>query len=185
MSNFNEGSDMNRSVNLPGVQPSMPESDAPGSGRVQWLRRNPQGQLQAGLDDGSVVTGVIPVRAFPITEPESGYSLVDSEGHEVMWVDRLDELAPDVAFVFEDELQRRDFMPVINRLIGVSSYITPCEWHVLTDRGETRFTLKGEEDIRRLGSGALLITDLHGIHYLLRDMTQLDKAGRKILDRFL
>lgn len=157
----------------------------PINGRVQWLRRNPQGQLQAGLDDGRVVSGVVPVRAFPITDPQSGFSLVDGQGHEIVWVDDLNTLPPDVAYVFDDELQRRDFMPIITRLMGVSSYITPCEWHVLTDRGETRFTLKGEEDIRRLGSGALLITDLHGIHFLLRDMTQLDKTGRKILDRFL
>lgn len=175
----------NGSEPLPAGQDGMGDIAIHGANRVQWLRRNPQGQLQAGLDDGSVISGVVPVRAFPITEPASGYSLVDSQGHEVMWVNRMEELPPDVAFVFEDELQRRDFMPVISRLMGVSSYVTPCEWHVITDRGETRFTLKGEEDIRRLGSGALLITDLHGIHYLLRDMTQLDKAGRKILDRFL
>lgn len=157
----------------------------PGASNIRWLRRNAQGQLQAGLADDTVVTGVIPVRAFPISEPGAGFSLVDPQGHEIMWVDRLDELPADIAFVLGDELQRRDFMPVISRLIGVSSYITPCEWHVQTDRGETRFTLKGEEDIRRLGSGALLITDLHGIHWLLRDLTQLDKTSRKILDRFL
>lgn len=157
----------------------------PGASNIQWLRRNPQGQLQAGLVDGTVVTGVVPVRAFPISEPGEGFSLVDPQGHEIMWVNSLQELPPDIAFVLGDELQRRDFMPVIARLMGVSSYVTPCEWHVQTDRGETRFTLKGEEDIRRLGSGALLITDLHGIHYLLRDLTQLDKASRKILDRFL
>jgi hypothetical protein len=152
---------------------------------VQWLRKTAQGVLQVCFADGSVVNGVTPVRAFPITDPREGFSLVDAHGHEVLWVNRLEELPHDVAFVLGEELQRRDFMPQISRLVAVSSYITPCEWHVQTDRGETRFTLKGEEDIRRLGSGALLITDRHGIHYLLRDLTALDKTSRKILDRFL
>lgn len=152
---------------------------------VSWLRKSPQGVLEVGFTDGSSVSGVTPVRAFPISEPQAGFSLVDAHGHEVLWVDSLSDLPRDVAFVFGEELQRRDFMPQIQRIVAVSSFITPCEWSVQTDRGDTRFTLKGEEDIRRLGSGALLITDRHGIHYLLNDPGRLDKASRKILDRFL
>jgi hypothetical protein len=45
--------------------------------------------------------------------------------------------------------------------------------------------LKGEEDIRRLGTYSLLIADSHGIHFLIRDMFGIDKGSRKILDRFL
>jgi hypothetical protein len=54
-----------------------------------------------------------------------------------------------------------------------------------TDRGETQFVLKGEEDIRRLGATSLLIADNHGIHFLIRDMFNIDKTTRKMLDRFL
>ncbi|MDE2366977.1 MAG: DUF1854 domain-containing protein, partial [Betaproteobacteria bacterium] len=45
--------------------------------------------------------------------------------------------------------------------------------------------LKGEEDIRRLISPALLIADSHGIQFLVRDRFALDHHSRKILDRFL
>ena len=54
-----------------------------------------------------------------------------------------------------------------------------------TDRGDTEFVLRGEEDIRRLTVDTLLISDIHGIHYLIRDVRELDKHGKKILDRFL
>jgi hypothetical protein len=54
-----------------------------------------------------------------------------------------------------------------------------------TDRGPARFVLKGEEDIRRIGNGALLITDSDGIHYLVRDAAALDRNSRRLLDRFL
>jgi hypothetical protein len=110
---------------------------------------------------------------------------VDAHGHEVVWVEQVSTLPADIAFVFKEELQRRDFMPLIKRILGVSSFVTPCEWNVETDRGDTKFTLKGEEDIRRLGSGGLLITDIHGIHYLLKEVGALPKSDRKILDRFL
>jgi hypothetical protein len=56
---------------------------------------------------------------------------------------------------------------------------------VLTDRGDTRFVLRGDEDIRRVGLTVLLVTDSHGIQFLIRDREKLNKESRKILDRFL
>ena len=54
-----------------------------------------------------------------------------------------------------------------------------------TDRGDTEFVLRGEEDIRRIGRDTLLVSDIHGIHFLIRDAQNLDKHSKKILDRFL
>ena len=76
-------------------------------------------------------------------------------------------------------------MPEILHIVSVSSFATPCTWYVQTDRGDTEFLLKGEEDIRRIGATSLLIADNHGIHFLMRDMFTIDKHSRKILDRFL
>lgn len=76
-------------------------------------------------------------------------------------------------------------MPEIRRIASVSTYATPSTWQVETDRGDTRFVLRGEEDIRRLAGQTLLISDSHGIHYLIRDALALDRHSRKILDRFL
>jgi hypothetical protein len=67
----------------------------------------------------------------------------------------------------------------------VSSLATPSTWEVETDRGDTVFVLKGEEDIRRLGRSGLLIADRHGIQFLVRDVNVLDHASRRLLDRFL
>ena len=79
----------------------------------------------------------------------------------------------------------REFMPVINRIVSVSSYATPSTWQVKTNHGDTRLVLKGEEDIRRLAPPALLIADSNGIYYLIRDRNALDQNSRRILDRFL
>jgi hypothetical protein len=45
--------------------------------------------------------------------------------------------------------------------------------------------LKGEEDIRRMGQGVLLVADTHGVQYMIRDLPSLDRHSRKLLDRFL
>jgi len=46
--------------------------------------------------------------------------------------------------------------------------------------------LKGDEDIRRIGTaGSLLVADSHGIQFLIKDHLALDARSKKILDRFL
>jgi len=125
------------------------------------------------------------VRAFPITAPNGGFALVDPYGHELAWIEKLSDVTPEWQALLAEELAGREFMPVISRLVSVSSYATPSQWSVITDHGDTQFILKGEEDIRRLTPPALLIADSHGINYLIRDRNALDAHSRKILDRFL
>ncbi|MDR2787206.1 MAG: DUF1854 domain-containing protein [Candidatus Accumulibacter sp.] len=125
------------------------------------------------------------VRAFPISAPDEGIVLVDPHGRELAWIDRLSDLPADLRELVADELASREFMPVILRIVDVSSFATPSTWTVVTDHGETKLILKGEEDIRRLAASALLIADSNGIQYLIRDRQALDAQSRKILDRFL
>ncbi|QDX82538.1 hypothetical protein B9N43_15625 [Denitratisoma sp. DHT3] len=148
------------------------------------LTRNAFGRLvfTAG---GESHSGVVPVRAFPIAAPDEGLALVNAEGHEVAWIERMTELPADQRSLLEEELASREFMPEICRIHGVSSFATPSTWQVETHRGETAFVLKGEEDIRRLGHHTLLIADSHGIQFLIRDIKVLDRHSRKLLDRFL
>ena len=149
------------------------------------LRRNSFGRLVFIDAEGVGHEGVIPVRAFPIGAPGQGIALISAEGHELAWIEHLSDVLADNREIIEAELAAREFMPVINRIAGVSGFATPCVWEVETNRGETSFTLKGEEDIRRLPNSALLIADSHGIQFLIRDLKGLDKHSRKILDRFL
>lgn len=149
------------------------------------LQRNAFGHLIYTGADGETHVNVVPVRAFPIGAPDDGLALVDGEGHELVWIDRLGDLPATVATLICDELASREFVPVIKRIISVSSYACPSTWQIDTDRGETTLVLKGEEDIRRLGEEKLLIADTHGIQYLVRNQATLDRNSRKILDRFL
>lgn len=130
-------------------------------------------------------TEVLPVRAFPITAPDRCIALTDGQGHEQAWIDNLTDLPPALRELVSKALASREFMPVISRIREVSGFITPCTWQVETDKGNTTFILKGEEDIRRLTAPALLVTDQQGIHYLIPDRLTLDRHSRKILDHFL
>jgi hypothetical protein len=149
------------------------------------LRRDAFGKLVLTNSEGEEFVGVMPVRAFPVQAPTRGISLVRDGGKEVAWIDDLADVPSSIAALVTEELDGREFMPEIQSIRSVSSFATPCTWTVKTDRGDTEFVLKGEEDIRRLGAYSLLIADSHGIHFLIRDMFAIDKGSRKILDRFL
>jgi hypothetical protein len=150
------------------------------------LVRTPFGELVWTGPQGQQVSGVVPVRAFPIQAPQDGIALVDPEGHEVAWFPRFDAIPQPARGLMEEELARREFMPVVQRIVAVSGFSTPCTWTLETDRGRTEFVLRGDEDIRRIGSAhALLIADAHGINYLVPDQLALDAYSKRVLDRFL
>ncbi len=117
--------------------------------------------------------------------PDEGAALVDAEGHELLWIASLSDLSAALRAQVLRALTQREFMPRILKLRGVSSLVAPCTWDIETDRGDTSLQLKGEEDIRRLSATVLLVTDSHGVQFLIRDLAQMDRHSRKLLDRFL
>ncbi len=149
------------------------------------LHRDNAGRIVLTDADGQEHPGVLPVRAFPLAAPDESLALVSAEGRELAWVPRLDELSPAARALVEEALAPRELAPEILRLVRVSSVVTPCTWEVETDRGDTRFVLKAEEDIRRLPDGALLIATAQGMHFRVADRGALDRGSRKLLDRFL
>jgi hypothetical protein len=149
------------------------------------LARDTFGRLVLTDAQGERHVGVTPVRAFPLSAPNEGVSLVGSEGRELVWVDRVDRLPAPAQALLNEELAVRDFAPTLLKLHRVSSFGVPSTWTVSTDRGDTSFVLKAEEDIRRLEGGALLIASAHGVQFRIPDAKALDRASRKLLERFL
>ncbi len=149
------------------------------------VRRDSFGKLVFTDEQGIAHVGVVPIQAFPIEAPSENISLVGPEGHELAFIQQLSGLDVDTRRLLLEELTQREFIPVIDKLMFVSTYSTPSTWQVRTDRGTTSFVLKGEEDIRRLKGNGLLITDSHGVTYRVLDMRALDRLSRRMLDRFL
>ena len=145
------------------------------------LERDAFGRLAVVFVGGERHEGVVPVRAFPIAAPDEGVSLVGTEGHELVWIDSLNALPPAVHSLLVEELAAREFVPEILRIKGVSTFSTPSVWTVETDRGDTEFVLKTEEDIRRLGRTGLLIAGGAGVQFSVRDMAALDRTSRRLL----
>ncbi len=149
------------------------------------LSKNTFSQLCLRTEDGQFFEQVLPVKAFPISLPGECIALVDRDGHELVWLENLNQISADNQAIIKEELANREFMPVLTRISEVSSFATPSTWTVETSRGATQFVLKGEEDIRRISKDTYLISDNHGVQYLIENIQLLDKHSRRLLDRFL
>lgn len=148
------------------------------------LGHDPAGRLVVEAD-GARHVGVEPVRAFPLSEPAEWISLCDAEGREIITIQSLAELDDAARTALEIELARREFLPVIQRIVDVSMLADPSVWKVETDRGPTTFLVEGSDAVRRLDVARCLVVDTQGVRYLIIDRRKLDAYSRKMLEHYL
>jgi Mg2+ and Co2+ transporter CorA len=149
------------------------------------LSRDDWGQLVLIDDAGLRHENVAAIPLFPLTDPEHWISLCAADGRELACVENPAGLPPETAELLHDELSRSRFIPAIERITYVSGSTEPCEWRVETDRGPTRFVLKSEDDVRRLGPQQILIVDGGGLRYHIPDLTRLDPKSRRIVEWYV
>ena len=159
-------------------------SSQPAASAPRGLYRDAFARLVMIDAAGQEHVGVEVVRAFPISQPDRWISICDADGHEIVALDHIRQLSPEIREVLLGELAQREFVPVIRRIVKVWNQTDPQEWQVVTDRGPTSFCVDSDEDIRRIEPRQVLIVDGHGIRYLILDTAQLDARSRRILDRY-
>jgi hypothetical protein len=149
------------------------------------FRIDSRGRLVLRRPDGTEVVGVMPVRAFPLSDPEGLVAFCDEGGREVGWVPRLERLPPGDRRLVEEEMERWEFLPVIRRIRSISPVDYPSLWEVETDRGPASFLVTADEHIRLVGKGGVLVADSHGIRWWVPDRKAMDRASRRWLSRIL
>lgn len=147
--------------------------------------RDAWGRLLLSTSDHPEGQEVEPVRAFPWSAGQHELVLIDEQGHPVLSLADWQSLPAESRDRLQEELERREFIPRLARIVSVSAPYPPCRWQVETDRGVTEIELESEEDIRRLSEHAALITDSSGLRFHIPDVTQLDRISRGYLRRYL
>lgn len=162
-----------------------PETPTLPPARPFGLTRDAWGRLMLIDDEGRRHENVRVVRAFPIADPEHWISVCDARGQELALIEDPQTLAEPVRRLLHEELAQRDFIPRIVRILRITAIAEGTEWRVETDRGPTTFRLEDEDALRALGDQRLLLTDTHGIRYLIPGLSNLDPASRRKLERYL
>ncbi|MGD0897884.1 MAG: DUF1854 domain-containing protein [Thermoguttaceae bacterium] len=148
------------------------------------LEQDSWGQLVLIYPDGKREVGVVPFRAFPVSDSHRWVSVCDAEGHEIFSIEDLAAVPGDMRGILEDALTQREFVPIILR-VHSANHDQPSQWRVETDRGPTSFQVNSVDDVRRLEPAHASVVDSNGIRYWIPDLRRLDKRSRRLLEYFL
>jgi len=158
-----------------------PRRETDGAEPTLW--RGEDGQLWTRRDGQD--TSVRPVRCFPWSEPGRHVSLRDGDDEEVALVRDVAELEPGARRALALALLEAGFVFEIEAIDAVEEEIEIRTFRVRTRQGPRRFQTLRDEWPRELPGGGLLVRDVVGDLYLLRDPETMDPKSRKLLWAFL
>lgn len=138
--------------------------------------------------DGKKWDRVQVVRLFPFTEPDQFISIrtVEERSKEIGVIEDLKKVSGETRRMLEEQLNLHYFTPVIQKVLDIKDEYGYAYFHVLTDRGECRFTINmGGNAVVRLTDTRLLIMDLDENRFEIPDVLQLSQKEQRKLDLFL
>jgi hypothetical protein len=93
-------------------------------------------------------------------------------------------MLPESYRVLQEELERRYFIPIIQRIYSLTEEYGQMRWDVETDRGRRVFYVRNWRDnVHELSPVRYLIVAVDGSRYEIRDLNALDGRSRAWLDR--
>ncbi|GAB4245493.1 MAG: DUF1854 domain-containing protein [Candidatus Methylacidiphilales bacterium] len=136
------------------------------------------GQLRAHSPDGPIQVRV--TRCFPWTAPDRYFSLRDSDGKEIAWIDDPAQLEPASQAALQRALALTSFVFSIRRILSVEQDIELRVWSVQTDRGNRRFQTELDQWPEPVAGGGWLLRDVTGDLYRFPPLNHMDRASRRL-----
>ncbi len=137
------------------------------------------------LDDRSWIK-VSVARAFPLSDPDHYLGFLDGSGKDVGLLIDPDPVDADSRKVMDEELEKRYFVPVVERVISVKEEFGTVYWVVETDRGEKDIIARNLRDnVMELSNTRVILTDVDGNRFEFPDLTKLDNKSQSIILRNL
>lgn len=154
-------------------------------GREVKLVRNGDGGVTLTLRGQAMPLGGV-AAAFPLTRPRKLISLRDEDGQEVAILEHAKQLDETSRAVLNEELDRAYFMPRVNDIRAIDEDMNVVEWDVDTDRGERVFQVRNvRRNVRRIGERRMMIKDVDGNRYEIRDWMILPANAQKLLEPYI
>lgn len=138
--------------------------------------------------DGRTWDRVQVIRLFPFTEPEKFISIrtVEERSKEIGVIENIKDVDKKTREMLLEQLNLHYFTPVIEKILDIKDEYGYAYFHVMTDRGECRFTINmGSNAVVRLSDTRLLITDLDENRFEIRNVYTLTPKEQRKLDLFL
>jgi hypothetical protein len=147
------------------------------------IERRADGQLWATR--GARSAPVRPRACFPWSEPARYVSLRDFDDEEVAFVRDVRELEPSAREALEGALAEAGFVLDIESIDEIEEEVEIRAWRVRTSRGARSFQTPRDEWPREAPGGGILIRDVSGDLFRVRDAAALDERSRRLLWAFV
>ncbi len=150
------------------------------------LWRGPQGEFRLEVAEDRCYLNCRASRCFPLSDRRHYVALFDGPTGEIGVIYDPRKLDEDSRTLLDEMLERRYFIPVIERVRSVREEYAVVYWSVETNLGRRDFVCRGLRDsVNELSDGRLLITDVDGNRFEIPDYTVLSRAVQTVLDRVL
>jgi hypothetical protein len=125
-------------------------------------------------------------RAFPLSNPNHYLGFLDGAGKDIGLLHDPSLLDPDSRKVVEEELEKRYFVPIVERVLSIKEEFGTIYWTVETDRGEKEIIVRNLRDnLQELSASRVIITDVDGNRYEFPDVSKLDGKSQSAILRSL
>lgn len=125
-------------------------------------------------------------RAFPLSDPDHYLGFLDGGGKDIGLLHDPGLLDGESRRVVDEELEKRYFVPVVERVLSVKEEFGAVYWKVETDRGEKEIVVRNLRDnLQELSSIRVIITDVDGNRFEFPDINKLDGKSQVIITRNL
>lgn len=134
---------------------------------------------------------VVPVRAFPITDPDCFICIREPDGkkgrgEEIGMIDRLADFDEQSQELILSELDRRYFTPVVKRIHSLHEKYGYLYLDVTTDAGRSEFIMSNpSSSFRALEDGRVFMYDIDGNCFCVPSPDALDKTSLKKIEIYL
>ena len=126
------------------------------------------------------------VRAFPLSEPNGFLSVRYGANKEVGLIVNPAELNAENRKLVEEDLERRYLVPAVKRIVAAKERFGTVDWTMETDRGLCRFTTRNlRENVQRPAPGRIILNDVDGNRYDIRNLDDLSLESQDLLFRHL
>lgn len=135
---------------------------------------------------------IVLLRAFPLTNPSEFISVrtpaskKEGKGVEIGMVRRMSDFDEETNMLLNEELDRRYFTPLIQKIHSVKEKFGYTYWDADTTAGRITFILGDIFNAVRLkDDGSVMINDIDGNVFSITDPSKLDPASYKKIEIYL
>ncbi len=150
------------------------------------LFRSPMGAPRLEILEEVCYTRVTVRRILPLSDPNRYISLGVGEELEIGIIEDPARLDSESLKILREELDKRYFTPIIQKVLRVKERFGIHDWEVKTSRGRITFSVQGlHQNVRQFPPARLLVTDVRGNRYDIPDYHRLDSHSFNQIQRHL